>query len=92
MARMSRELSVVLLGSGILTAGYFLTRDNEDLAAKEEEQVREQVASSNGHRYHGPLFFYFGGGFSSARTASPAMGSSVARGGLGGIGRGSVGG
>ena len=71
--------------------GTVLFQESDELKAKEEEQVREQVASSNGHRYHGPLFFYYGGGYSSARN-SPALGSSVASKGFGGIGRASAGG
>jgi hypothetical protein len=88
---MTRELSLVLLGSGILSAGYFLFQDNEDLAAKEEDQMRQQVGTSNGHRYGGTMFIYYHGGYSSART-SPALGGSVASRGFGGIGRVSSGG
>ncbi len=91
MARMSREFSLVLLGSGILSAGYFLFQDNEELAAKEDEQVRQQVGSSNGRHSHVPLMFFYHGGYSSARS-SPALGGSVASRGFGGIGRVSAGG
>jgi hypothetical protein len=99
MARMSREFSLVLVGSGILTAGYFVYPD-EDLEAKQNEQVQQQLGGNNGnhngHRVYRPGFIwihtgawgYGGGNYSRA----PAMGGHVARGGFGGIGRGSVGG
>ena len=55
MPRMTREFSLVLVGSGILTAGYFLYPD-DDLEAKQKEQVQQQLAGNNnnnnqqGHR------------------------------------------
>lgn len=100
MARMTRELSLVLVGSGILTAGYFLYPE-EDLEAKQQEQVAQQVAGNNHqtHRSHGymPFIFIHTGAFSPARggggVGKPvAMGGNVSRGGFGSIGRGSVGG
>lgn len=101
MARMTREFSLVLVGSGILTAGYFLYPD-DDLEAKQKEQVQQQVAgnnnNNNGHRRtHGPGFIWIHtgawGASSPASGARPvAMGGNVSRGGFGSIGRGSVGG
>ena len=38
MARMTREFSLVLVGSGILTAGYFLYPE-DDIEARQKEQV-----------------------------------------------------
>lgn len=106
MARMTRELSLVLVGSGILTAGYFLYPE-EDLQAKQEEQVAQQVAGNNhqnAHRSTGHGFIWihtgaFGRGYAGGAAAgaaaggrSVAMGGNVSRGGFGSIGRGSVGG
>jgi hypothetical protein len=101
MARMTRELSLVLVGSGILTAGYFLYPD-EDLEAKQKEQVEQQVAGNNNnnhiHRtgYHPFIWIHTGawGAGSPATGARPTAmgGGSISRGGFGSIGRGSVGG
>lgn len=95
MARMSREFSLVLLGSGILTAGYFLYPE-EDIEAKQQEQVQKQVAGNNHHRTHyshgGFLWIHTGGwGSSSPSGRSVAMGGNVSRGGFGSIGRASAG-
>ena len=102
MARMTREFSLVLVGSGILTAGYFLYPE-EDLQAKQDEKAQQQVAGNNGHHrtHHGPGFFFipimYGGGYGgyggAANASRPvAMGGGVARGGFGSIGRVSAGG
>lgn len=91
MARMSREFSLVLLGAGILTAGYFYYREDDKLFAKEEEQTRQQVNGRQGH-YHGGLIFIHGGGYAGGRASSPAMASNVSRGGIGRIGAATVGG
>ena len=103
MARMTREFSLVLVGSGILTAGYFLYPE-EDVEAKQKEQVEQQVAgnnnnNNNGHRRHShvPMFLWIHtgawGSSSPAAGARPtAMGGNTSRGGFGSIGRGSVGG
>lgn len=99
MARMTREFSLVLVGSGVLTAGYF-TYPAEDIEAKQDEAVKQQLAgnqqqNNQGHtRHYRPGFIWIhpwvGGAYGSR---PPAMGGShVARGGFGGIGRGSVGG
>jgi hypothetical protein len=100
MARMTREFSLVLVGSGILTAGYFLYPE-EDLEAKEKEQVEQQLAGNNGNHHgghaayrHGFVWVHTGawasrGGYG---PRSPAMGGHISRGGFGGIGRGSAGG
>ena len=85
MARMSREFSLVVLGAGVLTAGYFMFREDNDLFAKEEEQSKQQVAGH--HRtYHGPMIFIWGGGYSGGRSTSPATAGGVARGGFGSMG------
>ena len=101
MARMTREFSLVLVGSGILTTGYFLYPE-EDLEAKQQEQVQQQLAgnnqqNNNGHRHYRPGFIWiYTGAFASHHGGSssrPAAmgGGHVSRGGFGGIGRGSVG-
>lgn len=97
MARMTRELSLVLVGSSILTAGYFLYPE-EDLEAKQQQQVAQQVAGNNHHhgtsthRHVGFIWIptgAFSGGGSASRPV--AMGSNISRGGFGSIGRGSAG-
>jgi hypothetical protein len=82
---MGREFSLVLLGGGILTAGYFHFSDDTELRAKEEEQAKHQISGSHGGYHGGHIFFIGGGGYGSG-TRSAAMGSSVSRGGFGGIG------
>jgi len=90
MTRMTREFSLVLLGAGLLTAGYFMWPE-QDYEKKAEEQARKRVG---GTRTGGMLLFIHAGGGGSHSTAgggkSPAMGS-VSRGGFGSIG-GRVGG
>jgi hypothetical protein len=94
MARMSREFSLVLLGAGVLTAGYFLISENEDLIAKEEKQVTEQVQGSRRGGYHPGFIFIHGGAMgSNGRVSSSAIGNNgIARGGFGRIGSATVGG
>lgn len=100
MARMTREFSLVLVGSGILTAGYFLYPD-EDIDAKQKEQVQQQLAGNNngnnGQRVYRPGFIWihtgaWGAGSPAAGSRPVAMGGNVSRGGFGRIGAGSVGG
>lgn len=95
---MTRELSLVLVGSGILTAGYFLYPE-EDIEAKQQEQVAQQVAG-NHHTtrtgYHPGFIWIHTGAFGASRSGTGvgrpvAMGSNVSRGGFGSIGRGSAG-
>ena len=99
MARMTREFSLVLLGSGVLTAGYFLYPE-DDLEAKQKEQVGQQVAGNNHHnngtRHGGGFIFIHTGGWGGSGMANGsrpvAMGGGVARGGFGSIGHASAGG
>lgn len=91
MTRMSREFSLVLLGSGILTAGYFLASDSEkDLQAKEEQQAQQQLSghSGSGHFYRNVLIYHY---LSGGSMRSPASAAGVSRGGFGSIGRFSAG-
>lgn len=93
MSRMSREFSLVLLGAGILTAGYFLAPSpDEELEKKADDQAAQRVHANNagGQRtYHGGHVLlwvhspgYVGG---AAGGRAPAM-TAVSRGGFGGIG------
>jgi hypothetical protein len=89
---MSREFSLVLLGAGLLTAGYFVWPE-QDFDKRADEQAQKRVGG-NGRTRSGGTFIYvghFGGGSSSVTGGrSPAM-ASVSRGGFGSIG-GRVGG
>jgi hypothetical protein len=94
MTRMTREFSLVLLGAGLLTAGYFAWPE-QDFEQRAEEQAQNRVGGNgNGRaRTGGGGFIYIGhfGGTSSVSGArSPAM-ASVSKGGFGSIG-GRVGG
>jgi hypothetical protein len=101
MARMSRELSLVLVGAGILTAGYFLYPE-DDLEAKQKEDVANQVAGNNnnnngGTRRHGGFIWIHTGAWGPSYSSTTsggrpaAMGGAVSRGGFGGIGHASAG-
>jgi hypothetical protein len=92
MTRMSREFSLVLLGAGLLTAGYFAWPE-QDLAKEADKQAEKRVGGRP--RSGGGFIFigHFGGGGSYSTTGtgrSPAM-ASVSKGGFGSIG-GRVGG
>lgn len=91
MTRMSREFSLVLLGAGLLTTGYFVwPEQNFDKEADKqaEKRVGGRPRSGGGFIFVG----YFGGGGASSVSGgrSPAM-ASVSKGGFGSIG-GRVGG
>jgi hypothetical protein len=95
MTRMTREFSLVLLGGGLLTAGYFAWPE-QDFEKRAEEQAQKRVGGGNGNgtTRSGFAFVYighFGGGTSTTGgMRSPAM-ASVSKGGFGSIG-GRVGG
>lgn len=84
MTRMSREFSLVLLGAGVLTAGYFLFRDDNDLFGNEEDKSKQQVDGN--HRRSGGMIFIYGHGYSGGKSTSPATAGGVARGGFGSMG------
>ena len=89
MARMSREVLFGLDGApGVLTAGYFLVADNDDLLAKEENQVSQEVKNSRSSGRYGHTFIFFHGGSwnTSGGRYSATGGAGVTRGGFGGIG------
>ena len=94
MSRMSREFSLVLLGSGILTAGYFSAPSPEgEIEKKQDEKMAERVGDksggSHGYRPGGMFLFihspYYGGGTTNGRPA--AYSPTTRAGGLGGAGR-----
>jgi hypothetical protein len=93
MARMSKEFSLVLLGAGILTAGYFLWPE-EDLNAKAEKAAEEQVAGNNNGQartHHGGMMFLWLGrmGGAGGAGARPAAMANISRGGFGSFGHAS---
>jgi hypothetical protein len=93
MTRMTREFTLVLLGTGLLTTGYFAWPE-QDFEKRAEEQAQKRVGGGNGNgttRTHA-TFVYIGyhGTGTSTMGRSPAM-ASVSRGGFGSIG-GRVGG
>ena len=104
MSRMSREFTLVLLGAGVLTAGYFAAPSPEDdLEKKADRQAADRVhaagADNTGGNYHRPYYGHtllfvhsmgYTGGSANGRPAT-AM-SSVSRGGFGGMGARSAGG
>jgi hypothetical protein len=83
MTRMSKEFSLVLLGAGLLTTGYFLWPE-PDFEKRAEEQANRRVGSRHG----GHILFigHFGGSSSSVTGTRPAAIGSVARGGFGSTG------
>jgi hypothetical protein len=93
MARMSREFSLVLLGAGILTAGYFLWPE-ENLEAKADQQAQQQVAGNNhqGRTHvhgHGMMFLWLHSGGFAGSGGRPAAVANVSRGGFGSFGHAS---
>lgn len=80
MTRMSREFSLVLLGAGMLTTGYFLWPE-QDFEKRAEDQARQRAGGrgvSGGHMF---LFFHGGSGaYSKAGVRSPAMAAVSSRG------------
>jgi hypothetical protein len=92
MTRMSKEFSLVLLGAGILTAGYFaFPVAEEEMEAKAEEQAAARTGHSNYRsHYHGGGMFLFihSGGYAGHPSGRPAAYSSTSRaGGFGTTGK-----
>jgi hypothetical protein len=88
MTRMTKEMSLVLLGSGILTAGYFLVPQTEEaMEAKAEEQAAKRTGhGSNYHRSGGFFLFIHSHGYAGTTTGRPAAYSTSTRaGGFGGF-------
>jgi hypothetical protein len=92
MTRMTRELSLLVVGAGMLTGGYFLWPE-EDFEKRAEEQAQQRVGGQARGGTHSHVVFisrYGGASAVSGAGRAPAM-ASVSRGGLGAIG-GRVGG
>lgn len=92
MTRMSREFSLVLLGAGLLTAGYYAWPE-QNFEKEADAQAAKRVGGRPRSGGGGFIFIgHFGGGGASSVSGgrSPAMGS-VSKGGFGSIG-GRVGG
>lgn len=95
MTRMSREFSLVLLGSGILTAGYFVAPSpDEELEKKAEEQAAVRVghdsdqARTHYRRTGVPIvFFVHSHGYAGSSYGRSAASPTVSRSGFGGVGR-----
>jgi hypothetical protein len=92
MSRMSREFGLVLLGSGILTAGYFAAPSpEEEMERKADEQAAERTGHPHqrSHYGHVPLFlFVHSPAYAGNRTGRPASYSPTTRaGGFGSAGR-----
>jgi hypothetical protein len=90
MTRMSREFSLVLLGAGVLTAGYFMWPE-QDFQKKAEDQAQARVGGNNNNgrtRSGGTvlIFVHSSGGGSHSVTGRSAAMASVSRGGFGAIG------
>jgi hypothetical protein len=99
MARMSREFNLVLLGAGLLSAGFFLLPEDDpvNLAAKDAENGGPAGAGGGGRgsrvRTGHVIIFYGAPGATSRPFASTARASttSTSRGGFGRTGATSVG-
>ena len=91
MTRMSKEFSLVLLGAGVLTAGYFMVPPaEEEMEAKAEEQAANRTGHSNHRTHYGvPLLLWIHSpGYAGNSTGRPAAYSSTSRaGGFGTFGR-----
>jgi hypothetical protein len=91
MTRMSREFSLVLLGAGLLTAGYFVWPES-DYEREADKQAEKRVGGRP--RSGGGTFIFigsFGGGGPSSVSGrggmrSPAMASVTKSGGFGSVG------
>jgi len=98
MARMSREFNLVLLGAGLLSAGFFLMPEDDpvNLAAKEAEGGGPAGAGGGGRGSRvrtGHVIIFYTAGTGARPFASTARASTVSttRGGFGRTGATSVG-
>jgi hypothetical protein len=81
MTRMTREFSLVLLGAGALTGGYFLWPE-QDFQKRTEEQARRRIGATA--HVHGLLWLHAAS--ATAPGGQPAAVAGVSRGGFGTIG------
>ena len=91
MSRMGKEFGLVLLGSGILSAGYFTAPSpEEEMEKKSVEQAAQRTGHNNSSHYHGGGFFLFvhSPAYAGSNTGRPSAYSPTARsGGFGTVGR-----
>jgi hypothetical protein len=82
MTHMTREFSLVLLGAGLLTAGYFAWPET-DFEKRAEDQTNNRI----GGRYGSHILFigHYGAGSYSVSSRPGSVGS-FTKGGLGSIG------
>ncbi len=89
MARMTREFSLVLLGAGLLTSGYFLFPEEDPIKiANEKDAAAAGGGGSHGRSGYHHVVFLHGAGTRSATIAPTA----TVRGGFGRAGGGFGGG
>jgi len=94
---MSREFGLVLLGAGILSAGYFAAPAPEDeMEKKADEQAADRTGHDRTHHRHGmvPLFlFIHSPAYAGNASGRPSAYSPTTRaGGFGSAGRAFAGG
>jgi hypothetical protein len=90
MARMSREFSLVLLGAGLLTAGYFLSTEPDPVQAAHDEAAGGNNNGRGGTRYRtGHVMIFYAG---TTRPFASSTRTSTMRGGFGRTGGTTVGG
>lgn len=85
MTRMSREFSLVLLGAGILTAGYFMWPE-QDFEKRGEAAAAKRVGGNRTSGGHVFIWIHGGGGSHSVTGTRSAAMANVSRGGLGAVG------
>ncbi len=85
MARMSREFTLVLLGTSLLAGTALFVSEEESVFRKAEEQTARQVTGSHHHRGGFMIIPILRRGFSGGPMAS-ASSATVARGGFGSFG------
>jgi hypothetical protein len=80
---MSREFNLVLLGAGLLTAGYFLWPEEDPLKIANEQDAAAGGGNGRGRARTRHVVFIHAGGFGRARTVAP---TTTVRGGFGRVG------
>jgi hypothetical protein len=86
MARMSREFSLVLLGAGLLSAGYFLWPEEDPIKLANDEAAKGGGGGTGGRGYRSGYIVIFHStttGPSRAFASSSSSMSGTSRGGFG---------